>query len=96
MTPEDEMVTVIFGSTSSSETQWETFTPSPRIVKRKSEINKLQAVTFNEEGASEAENIVAPQTTKMRIVKSKFLGQKTCCQKSFHFLGQKNDTWGIV
>ena len=54
-TSDNDTVTVMFGSKSASEAQWETF-----ATDRQEKINELQAITFDEEGASDAQNIAAP------------------------------------
>ena len=46
MISDDEMVKVIVGSKTPSETQWETFILSSRMVKQK--LNEVQALTFDE------------------------------------------------
>ena len=62
MTLNDRIVIVIFDSESASKIQIESFTPSPRIVEK---INELQAITFDEEYARNAQKVTAPTKQEM-------------------------------
>ena len=58
MTSCDDMVKLTFGQKSIKKLRCTTFTPSPRPVMKK--INELQAISFDEEYAYDAQNGAAP------------------------------------
>ena len=71
-TSQHQMVEVIFGAKSRSKTQIDSFTPSAKD--RREKTNKLQAMTFDEEYASDAPKITAPPKHRHAICKIRFRG----------------------
>ena len=57
MQPKQFSMKVIFGAKSAAKTDCTTFTPPPRTVGKK--MNKLQAMIFDEESASDAQKFLA-------------------------------------